>query len=185
MSNPYLYNAICRPVGLGSRIVQLRIGHQLDMKALSKDLKMLFRSQGFTVYTVYSPNVLVLQIHAFGVRGHYYTVKVCQSGGDVLVEAGITNGRVLLEEAGVSSAVGAISDLLLHDRLAALISGAFAGVDVASVLGSYQQEDAIIQQVINAIYSYGVQPSSPRCPNCGQEVKEYFKFCPNCGYKLK
>ncbi|TRM90011.1 hypothetical protein DMP16_10740, partial [Sulfolobus sp. B1] len=104
-NNP-LYNMVCQPVGLGTKMIQIPITSSLDMRRLSKDLKLLLRSQGYTVYATYGENVLILQIHAVGIRGHYYTVKICQNNNVVLLEAGITNGRVQLEEAGISAGIG-------------------------------------------------------------------------------
>ena len=150
------------------------------MKRLAQDLKMLFRSEGMSVTTTASPNILILQIHARGIRGHYYVVKICQNQNQVLIESGIISAKQQLEWAGVEGGIGAVSDIVLHNKWLTLLSGAFAGVDVASVLGSYEEENKILSQIQQVILSY-----QSVCPNCGAPVNPSFNFCPNCGYKLK
>ncbi len=198
MSNPYVNNTVCQPVGMGGKTLQLNVPSPLDMRRLKTDLRLLFRSQGYTVYITNSPNILILQLHTPGIRAHFYTVKICQQGNQVLVETGITNGRVELERAGVEGGIAGVSDLMLHSKFLTLLSGAFAGMDVASVLGSYQQENQIIQEIEQTINSY-FQQDNPlpwanqgvpysqgelRCPRCGNPVKRTSNFCSNCGYKL-
>lgn len=185
MSNNFVQSMICQPVG--GKVIQLNINKPLDMKALAQDLKMLFRSEGMTVYATYSPNILILQLHARGLKGHYYTTKICQDNNKVVIETGITSARVQLEWAGVEGGIAGASDLLLHNKFLALLGSAFAGVDVASVLGSYEQEQEIINQIVQVITSHqqAVSQQTPRyCPNCGYPVAPQYKFCPNCGYRL-
>ncbi|BBG23128.1 hypothetical protein IC006_0412 [Sulfuracidifex tepidarius] len=193
MGNDFVESMICRPVGMGGKTLWLDVSKPLVMKQLSQDLKMLFRSEGMTVTSTYSPNILVLQIHARGIRGHYYTVKVCQNQGKVLIETGITSARQQLEWASAETGIGVASDELLHNKFLTLLSGAFAGIDVASVLGSYQQESSILQQIQQVITSYGGQPPSAPghpvqyhrfCPNCGNPLSRPSYFCPNCGHRL-
>ncbi len=186
MSNDFLGSMICSPVGMGGKTLWLDVRQPLVMKQLSQDLKMLFRSEGMTVTSTYSPNILVMQIHARGVRGHYYTVKICQTGGRVLVETGITSARQQLEWASAEGGLGVASDAILHNKFLTLLSGTFAGIDVASVLGSLQQESSILQQIQQVIMSYGVQSPQPLryCPNCGHPLSRPSNFCPNCGHKL-
>lgn len=184
MSNNFVQSAICQPVGMGGRTLYLNVNSPLKMKVLSQDLKMLFRSEGMTVYTTYSPNILILQLHAKGIRGHYYTVRICQNNNQVLIESGITSAKVQLEWAGVEGGLAGVSDLLLHNKFLTLLSGTFAGVNIWSVIGSYEQEQQILNQIEQLIISYQQQHTALYCPNCGYTIAPQYKFCPNCGHKL-
>lgn len=181
MYNPTYY--ICQPVGIGTRIIQLPLYRPLNTKELSKELALYLRGQGYSVYYTYSPNIIVLQIHAIGIRSHYYTIKICQSPNSILIESGITNGRVELERAGINAGLG-ITDELLHSSLFALFSGVLAGVDVASVLGSYEEENKILNGIQQIIFYYENQGFQYSCPYCGMRVEPNWKYCPNCGRPL-
>lgn len=188
---------ICQPVGIARKTIWINILNPLNMRKLSQDLKLLLRSEGMTVTTTTSPNILLLQIHARGIKGHYYVVKICQTQGQVLLESGIISAKQELEWAGVEGGLGAISDIVLHNKWITLLSTAFAGVDISSVLGSYEEEEKILSQIQQIILSYQQQQVTQAipinatrkqfkyCPNCGYELKGSPNYCPNCGYKLK
>ncbi|BFI75996.1 zinc ribbon domain-containing protein [Sulfurisphaera ohwakuensis] len=182
MNNP-IYSYICQPVGIGTKVIQLPLYRPLNTKELSKDLVLYLRGQGYRVYSTYSPNIIVLQVHAVGIRSHYYTIKICQSSNFILIESGITNGRVELERAGLNTGLG-ITDEFLHSSLFALFSGVLAGVDVASVLGSYEEENKILSGVQQIILYYENQGFQYSCPHCGMQVERNWNYCPHCGRAL-
>ncbi|BCU71509.1 zinc ribbon domain-containing protein [Stygiolobus caldivivus] len=201
MSNDFIHSAVCQPVGMAGKTIWLDVGRQLDMKRLSQDLKLLLRSEGMTVTSTVSPNILILQIHARGIRGHYYVVKICQTEGRVLIETGIISAKRQLEWAGVEGGMAGLSDALLHSKWLTLISGAFAGVDVATVLGSYEEENRILSQIEQVILSYQKGPiQAPPRPPMYQTVPtkplnnqsltptnqliNTPRYCPNCGHPL-
>ncbi|BDC19489.1 hypothetical protein HS5_23790 [Acidianus sp. HS-5] len=148
-----------------------------------------------SVTSTTSPSILLLQIHARGIRGHYYVVKICQNQNQVLIESGIISAKQQLEWTGVEGGVGTLSDTVLHNKWLTLLSGTFAGVDIASVLGSYEEEDKILSQIQQVIMSYqqigqilttnAMSKQYRYCPNCGYLLNGSPNYCPNCGYKLK
>lgn len=55
-----------------------------------------------------------------------------------------------------------------------------------NLIDLYTDKEAELYTMNNGIDTYGnyLFSSEYDCPNCGKEVKSWYKFCPNCGQKI-